>query len=113
VWIITSFVRDRAKLWKKRRLIQNQGRARCLPLVSEDYRVESLQQLPNEIAKNREDFSRPMPGRRKAVARKYGTAEIGTSKPGFKKCGLSTARIAKDANPQRSLEEDGLSKFYD
>jgi hypothetical protein len=55
-----------------------------------------------------------MPGRRKAVVRKYGAAGIGTSNAGFKKARkLSAARIAQDANPERSLEEDGLSKFYD
>ena len=49
----------------------------------------------------------------RSVARMYGAERIGTSIAGFKKRGLSNARIEPDESPERSLAEDGLSKFYD
>ena len=59
---------------------------------SEDFRIESLQQIPEWFSKkNHKDlFVTHARVATRSVARMYGTAEIGTSIAGFKKHGLST-----------------------
>jgi hypothetical protein len=104
---------NRAILWKKRRLIQTAVAQAAEE--SEDCWIESLQRIPEVIfQKNHQDlFVTHARVAARSVARMYGTAESGTSIAGFKKHGLSTVWIAKDESPERSLTEDGLSKFYD
>jgi hypothetical protein len=64
--------------------------------------------------KNHEDFFAALARvAKRSVARMYGAGRIETSNTGFKKRGLSNARIEPDESPERSLAEDGLSKFYD
>jgi hypothetical protein len=89
--------------------------ASCQARFSEDFRIESLQRIPEWFSKkNHEDlFVTHARVAKRFVVRMYGAERIGTSKAGFKKHGLSNVRIATDESPERSLAEDGLSKFYD
>jgi hypothetical protein len=81
---------NRAILWKKRRLIQTA--AAQAAAESEDFRIESLQRIPEWFSKkNHKDFfAAHARVARRFVARMYGTGRIGTLMAGFKKHGLST-----------------------
>jgi hypothetical protein len=59
---------------------------------SEDFRIESLQRIPEWfLKKNHKDFfAAHARVARRFVARMYGAERIGTSIAGFKKHGLST-----------------------
>ena len=76
------------------RLEEQPSDGKPLAADSEDFRVESLQRVPNEIARNREDFSWLMPERGEGWLR--GNRELRES--GRRRPDLKSAEVKHRAN---------------